>query len=134
MLYVIFILAFIGFGVLTWWSMESMQSISLITAIVGVVGAIIFGLITIVTTITVINENVCSDTLYEKYTTRKAALEWRLEQDYTVNDNNLGATELYKEIQEYNEDLAAAKANRDNAWLKLFAGEYVDRLEFIELN
>ena len=38
------------------------------------------------------------------------------------------------EIQEYNEDLASAKANRANPWLKIYAGEYVDRLEFIEMN
>lgn len=38
-----------------------------------------------------------------------------------------------KKIQEYNEDLASAKANRANPWLKVFAGEYVDRLEPIEL-
>ena len=55
-------------------------------------------------TIVIINENVYSDSLYEKYTTRREALEWRLEQDYTDNDNNLGATELYKEIQEYKID------------------------------
>lgn len=81
----------------------------------------------------IINENVYSDSLYEKYTARREALEWRLEQDYTDNDNNLGATELYEEIQEYNETLACAKANRANPWLKIYSGEYVDRLEFIEL-
>lgn len=46
----------------------------------------------------IFNENVYSDSLYEKYTARREALEWRL----TDNDNNLGATELYEEIQEYN--------------------------------
>lgn len=71
-------------------------------------------------TVVVINENVYSDSLYEKYTARREALEWRL----TDNDNNLGATELYEEIQEYNETLASA-----NPWLKIYAGEY----EFIEL-
>ena len=105
-----------------------------LSSIVGIIGTIIFGIVVVFSTIAVINENVYSDALYEKYTTRKATLEWRLEQDYTDNDNNLGATELYKEVQEYNEDLASAKSNRANPWLKIYAGEYVDRLDFIELN
>lgn len=133
MLYVVFILAFAGFIALAAWGFDKYSALSCVSSIVGLLGAVIFGLVVVFSTIAVVNENVCSDALYEKYTTRKATLEWRLEQDYTDNDNNLGATELYKEIQEYNEDLASAKANRANPWLKIFAGEYVDRLEPIEL-
>ena len=133
MLYVVFILALAGFIALAVWSFDKYSTLGYISSIVGLLGAVIFGLVVVFSTITVVNENVYSDALYEKYTTRKATLEWRLEQDYTDNDNNLGATELYKEIQEYNEDLASAKANRANPWLKVFAGEYVDRLEPIEL-
>lgn len=133
MLYVVFILAFIGFCTLAIWSCDKYSALGCAGSIVGLAGAVIFGIVVVISTITVINENVYSDSLYEKYTTRREALEWRLEQDYTDNDNNLGATELYKEIQEYNEDLASAKSNRANPWLKIYAGEYVDRLEFIEL-
>lgn len=133
MLYVVFILAFAGFIALAVWGFYRYSDLGCISSIVGIIGTAIFGIVIVFSTIVVINENVCSDALYEKYTTRKATLEWRLEQDYTDNDNNLGATELYKEIQEYNEDLASAKANRANPWLKVFAGEYVDRLEPIEL-
>lgn len=133
MLYVVFILALAGFIALIVWSSNRYSALGCISSIVGFIGTVIFGIVMVFSTIVVINENVYSDSLYEKYTTRKATLEWRLEQDYTDNDNNLGATELYKEIQEYNEDLASAKANRANPWLKVFAGEYVDRLEFIEL-
>lgn len=133
MLYVVFILAFAGFIALAVWGFYRYSDLGCISSIVGIIGTAIFGIVIVFSTIVVVNENVCSDALYEKYTTRKATLEWRLEQDYTDNDNNLGATELYKEIQEYNEDLASAKANRANPWLKVFAGEYVDRLEPIEL-
>lgn len=133
MLYVVFILAFVAFIALAAWGFDKYSTLGCMSSIVGLLGAVIFGLVVVFSTITVVNENVYSDALYEKYTTRKATLEWRLEQDYTDNDNNLGATELYKEIQEYNEDLASAKANRANPWLKVFAGEYVDRLEPIEL-
>lgn len=133
MLYVVFILAFVAFIALAAWSFYRYSDLGCISSIVGIIGTAIFGIVIVFSTIVVVNENVCSDALYEKYTTRKATLEWRLEQDYTDNDNNLGATELYKEIQEYNEDLASAKANRANPWLKIFAGEYVDRLEPIEL-
>lgn len=133
MLYVVFILALAVFIALIVWGMNKYSALGCISSIVGFIGTIIFGIVMVFSTIVVINENVYSDSLYEKYTARKATLEWRLEQDYIDNDNNLGATELYKEIQEYNEDLASAKSNRANPWLKVFAGEYVDRLEFIEL-
>ena len=133
MLYVVSILAFVAFIALAAWGFDKYSTLGCMSSIVGLLGAVIFGLVVVFSTITVVNENVYSDALYEKYTTRKATLEWRLEQDYADNDNKLGATELYKEIQEYNEDLASAKANRANPWLKVFAGEYVDRLEPIEL-
>ena len=129
MLYIVFILVLAGFIALIVWGLNKYSTLGYVSTIVGLLGAIIFGIIVVFSTITVINENVYSDALYEKYTARREALEWRLEQDYTDNDNNLGATELYEEIQEYNEDLASAKANRANPWLKVFAGEYVDRLE-----
>ena len=133
MLYVVSILAFVAFIALAAWGFDKYSTLGCMSSIVGLLGTVIFGIVVVFSTITVVNENIYSDALYEKYTTRKATLEWRLEQDYTDNDNNLGATELYKEIQEYNEDLASAKANRANPWLKVFAGEYVDRLEPIEL-
>lgn len=134
MLYVVFILAFAGFIALAVWGFDKYSALGCVSSIIGLIGAVIFGIVVAVSTVAIINENVYSDALYEKYTTRKASLEWRLEQDYTENDNNLGATELYKEIQEYNEDLASAKSNRANPWLRIYAGEYVDRLEPIELN
>ena len=134
MLYIVFILVLAGFIALVVWGLDQYSALGCISSIIGLIGTIIFGIVVVFSTITVVNENVYSGALYEKYTARREALEWRLEQNYTDNDNNLGATELYKEIQEYNEDLASAKANRANPWLKIYAGEYVDRLEFIEMN
>ena len=134
MLYIVFILVLAGFIALVVWGLNKYSALGCISSIIGLIGTIIFGIVVVFSTITVVDENVYSDALYEKYTARREALEWRLEQNYTDNDNNLGATELYKEIQEYNEDLASAKANRANPWLKIYAGEYVDRLEFIEMN
>ncbi|MDD7753485.1 MAG: hypothetical protein PUJ51_03105 [Clostridiales bacterium] len=134
MLYIVFILVLAGFIALIVWGLDKYSTLGCISSIIGLIGTIIFGIVVVFSTIMVVDENVYSDALYEKYTARREALEWRLEQNYTDNDNNLGATELYKEIQEYNEDLASAKANRANPWLKIYAGEYVDRLEFIEMN
>ena len=134
MLYIVFILVLAGFIALIVWGLNKYSALGCISSIIGLIGTIIFGIVVVFSTIMVVDENVYSDALYEKYTARREALEWRLGQNYTDNDNNLGATELYKEIQEYNEDLASAKANRANPWLKIYAGEYVDRLEFIEMN
>lgn len=133
MLYVVFILALAVFIALIVWGYNKYSALGCISSIVGFIGTVIFGIVMVFSTIVIINENVYSDSLYEKYTTRREALEWRLEQNYTDNDNNLDATELYEDIQEYNETLASEKANRANPWLKIYAGEYVDRLEFIEL-
>ena len=134
MLYIVFILVLAGFIALVVWGLNKYSALGCISSIIGLIGTIIFGIVVVFSTIIVVDENVYSDALYEKYTARREALEWRFEQNYTDNDNNLGATELYKEIQEYNEDLASAKSNRANPWLKIYAGEYVDRLEFIEMN
>ena len=133
MLYVVFILVLAGFIALIVWGLNKYSALGCISSIIGFIGTIICGIVVVFSTIIVVDENVYSNALYEQYTARREALEWRLGQNYTDNDNNLGATELYKEIQEYNEDLASAKANRANPWLKVFAGEYVDRLEPIEL-
>lgn len=109
MLYVVFILVLAGFIALAVWGLDKYSALGCLSSIVGIIGTIIFGIVVVFSTVAVINENVYSDSLYEKYTARREALEWRLEQDYTDNDNNLGATELYEEIQEYNEPLRAQR-------------------------
>lgn len=86
MLYVVFILAFAGFIALAVWGFDKYSALGCVSSIVGIAGTIIFGIVMVFSTIGIINENVYSDALYEKYTTRKATLEWRLEQDYTDND------------------------------------------------
>lgn len=78
-------------------------------------------------------ENIASDIKYEKLETERAALEWRLEQNYTNNDNNIGSTELYQEVTSFNKYITAGQTARRNIWLRWFYGNYYDRVELIEL-
>lgn len=76
MLYVVFILALAGFIALAVWGFDKYSALGCMSSIVGLLGTVIFGIVVAFSTIVVINENVYSDALYEKYTTRKATLEW----------------------------------------------------------
>lgn len=81
----------------------------------------------------IVSENITSDIKYEKLETERAALEWRLEQNYTNNDNNIGSTELYQEVTSFNKHITEGQAARRNIWLCWFYGDYYDRVELIEL-
>lgn len=76
MLYVVFILALAGFIALAVWGFDKYSALGCVSSIIGLIGAVIFGIVVAVSTVAIINENVYSDALYEKYTTRKATLEW----------------------------------------------------------
>lgn len=81
----------------------------------------------------IVSENIASDIKYEKLETERAALEWRLEQNYTNNDNNIGSTELYQEVTSFNKRITEGQAARRNIWLRWLYGDYYDRVELIEL-
>lgn len=81
----------------------------------------------------IVSENITSDIKYEKLETERAALEWRLEQNYTNNDNNIGSTELYQEVTSFNKRITEGRSARRNIWLCWFYGDYYDRVELIEL-
>lgn len=81
----------------------------------------------------IVSENITSDIKYERLETERAALEWRLEQNYTNNDNNIGSTELYQEVTSFNKRITEGQTARRNIWLRWFYGNYYDRVELIEL-
>lgn len=91
---------------------------------VGILAFFMFG---------IVSENITSDIKYERLETERAALEWRLEQNYTNNDNNIGSTELYQEVTSFNKSITEGQTARRNIWLRWFYGNYYDRVELIEL-
>ena len=102
-------------------------------AIIGVVIAVLGGLALVGGGVYCISEAVMNEANYESAMSQRENLEWRLEQTYTNNDNNIGSTELYVEIKEFNAELMGKRALRDSLWTNWFAGDYVERVEPIEL-
>lgn len=97
-----------------------------------VIGCIAAGIL-LFFTYNIVSENITSDIKYEKLETERAALEWRLEQNYVNNDNNLGSTELYQEVTSFNKHITEGQTARRNIWFRWFYGSYYDRIELIEL-
>ena len=68
------------------------------------------------------------------YQSEKAMLEYRLDQKEYLNDNNVGMTELMKDITEYNSNLTKAQHGLQNPWVNWFYADYVNELTPIILD
>lgn len=68
------------------------------------------------------------------YQSEKAMLEYRLDQKEYLNDNNIGMTELMRDITEYNSDLAEAQHGLQNPWTNWFYADYINELTPIILD
>lgn len=101
-----------------------------ISAIIGIVGIIAV----VVTTIAIIAVHANSEGQLAAYQSEKAMLEYRLDQKEYLNDNNIGMTELMRDITEYNSDLAEAQHGRQSPWVNWFYGDYVNELTPIILD
>lgn len=95
--------------------------------------AVILAIFVLASSYYVISNKVLNDSQYEAALAEKAVLEWRLEQNYIDNDNNLGATELYRDVQEFNSNLAKAKSLRSSIWTNWYAYEFTEHLDPIQL-
>lgn len=64
---------------------------------------------------------------------KRASLVYQLENNLYDNDNDLGKKEFYKEIEEWNTNLARGKVLMDNSWIGVFyPNELYENFDFIE--
>lgn len=104
--------------------------VGVVTIILGILG----GIALIICTIAIIEVHVNPEGQLAAYQTEKAILEYRLDQKEYLNDNNIGMTELMKDITEYNSNLAEAQHGLRNPWTNWFYANYVNELEPIILD
>lgn len=103
------------------------------TFICGFTGAI--GLIAVIIMVIFIGiQNFGVDGYIERMNTRREMLVYQYENDIYDNDNDLGKRELMKDIQDWNEDLAAKREVQDDFWIGIFHPNIYDQFEFIELD
>lgn len=102
-------------------------AISMIIGIVGIMAVV-------VCTIAIIVVHANSEGQLAAYRSEKAMLEYRLDQKEYLNDNNIGMTELMRDITEYNSDLAEAQHGLQSPWVNWFYADYVNELTPIILD
>lgn len=63
----------------------------------------------------------------------RETLIYQLENETYKNDNNIGTTELFSSIAEYNGKVLKIQAGRKNPWINWFYAPYGEDLELIDL-
>ncbi len=104
--------------------------IGAISMILGIVGIIAI----IVSVVGIIAVHINPEGRLAAAQTEKAMLEYRLDQKEYLNDNNIGMTELMKDITEYNSNLTRAQHGLQSPWVNWFCADYVNELTPIILD
>jgi hypothetical protein len=99
----------------------------------GVLGCIIVGIAIVISLFIIGDAYGCKDARIASNKVRYDSLVYQLENDIYDNDNDLGKRELYKEIQDWNEDLAYNRKIQKNFWIGIYYANIYDQFEFIEL-
>lgn len=101
---------------------------------ISIVFVILGGILAAFYTFQVFSEAFWAEPHKAELLAEREVLEYRLDNPYTENDNNLGSTELYHDITDFNSKIAKGRALHENKWTYLFAGSYYNDVELIELN
>ena len=65
---------------------------------------------------------------------KRETLIYQMENETYKNDNNIGTTELFSSIAEYNGKVLKIQAGRKNPWINWFYAPYGEDLELIDLD
>lgn len=101
--------------------------------ITGILGCIATGFAIVISLLIMGEAYGCKDARIAVNKARYNSLVYQLENDIYDNDIDLGKRELYKEIQEWNEDLAYNRKIQKNLWIGIYYANIYDQFEFIEL-
>ena len=99
---------------------------------IGVTGCIVISVAIGISLFIIGDAHGCTEAYIAKNQARYDSLVYQLENDLYDNDNDLGKKELYKEIQEWNEDLAYNRKIQKNFWIGIYYADIYDQFEFIE--
>lgn len=94
-----------------------------VLAIVAVIGSLV------IMGVNYINVDGYVDRMNVRYDT----LVYQYENDIYDNDNDLGKRELMKDIQSWNESLAANRERQDDFWIGIYQPNIYNQFEFIRL-
>lgn len=97
-------------------------------------GLVLLAIIAVVVSLIIMGINYIGvDGYIAKMNTRYDTLVYQYENDIYDNDNDLGKRELMKDIQSWNEDLAANRERQDDFLIGIYWPNIYNQFEFIQL-
>lgn len=94
----------------------------------------VLALIAVIVSLIIMGVNYINvDGYVDRMNVRYDTLVYQYENDIYDNDNDLGKRELMKDIQNWNEDLAANRERQDDFWLGIYQPNIYDQFEFVQL-
>lgn len=94
---------------------------------------ILGGVFSFVLILMAIANNVNAEGRFQADLQKREALVYQLENKTYLNANNLGTTELFKEIAEFNGLIYKHRAGRKNPFINLYFVPYADKIEPIDI-
>lgn len=99
---------------------------------IATVNIILAGTIAVVIGFVSITNHINIDAHLEATNEKRAALVYQLENETYKNDNNLGASELFDKISDFNSKVVRGRGGMHNPWINWFYQPIWDDVELIK--